>query len=182
MVCMSGPGRSLGVARTRGGRSCLARPRFSAGRRLPMHHRHPVMPFRDRTRDRAYGSAGHGRLPGVTSSVVRSRSGPCGITVCPGSRRSRVPSRCTGILSGSKEISPEMRRTSGQAVCRLPQTRRIEPGRADRLAARQRARSDTGHPLRRQWRQPYRLPGPRRWLFLARPLSARRPAGPGQDA
>ena len=49
------------------------------------------------------------------SSGVSSRSTPCGITLCPGSSRSRVPSRCTSTLSGSKEIRPQTRRTSVQA-------------------------------------------------------------------
>src|SRR5262249_4242300 len=49
------------------------------------------------------------------SSGVSSRSTPCGITAWPGSSRSLVPSRCTSTLSGSKETSPQTRRTSVQA-------------------------------------------------------------------
>jgi hypothetical protein len=40
---------------------------------------------------------------------------PCGITLWPGSSRSRVPSRYTATWSGSKDIGPESRRTSGLA-------------------------------------------------------------------
>ncbi len=78
-------------------------------------HRRPVMPVRREARYSARGDAGHGCLPGGASSSVRFRSMPCGITVWPGSSLSRVPSRCTSTLSGSKETRPEMRRTSGQA-------------------------------------------------------------------
>lgn len=43
------------------------------------------------------------QLWGCASSTVRSRSGPCGITVCPGSRRSWVRSSCTETKSGSND-------------------------------------------------------------------------------
>ena len=44
-----------------------------------------------------------------------------------GLSRSRVPSRCTSTLSGSKETSPEMRRTSGQASSYDHAARRASP-------------------------------------------------------
>src|SRR6266567_2558503 len=61
------------------------------------------------------------------SSGVSSRSMPCGITLCPGSSRSRPPSRWTSTLSGSKEIRPEIRRTSVQASSYDHAARRASP-------------------------------------------------------
>jgi predicted RNA-binding Zn ribbon-like protein len=61
---------------------------------------------------RGYGTV----APGRYMSRTRSRSGPCGITVWPGSRRSRVPSRSTSTLRGGQQVRKV--RSALQAVVR----------------------------------------------------------------
>ncbi len=78
-------------------------------------HRHGITSFRSLGCCRRRAGHGHRRPPGGASSRLSSRSMPCGITLWPGSSRSRLLPRLTSTSSGSNEIKPATRPTSGQA-------------------------------------------------------------------